>query len=379
MTFVTNMFTLLCNSAIETMSDTYGRRGVLVLSMFLSTISPAVLVLLQIIPTMDSFWFYASNSIVGVVNYVSICFTVLSDVIPKRYRTPGFGLFMGTFYLGFSLSPSMTFIFTHWQVSIFSFIMMILGFIYTVCFLPETLPSHVAIHNQQQSIRSSESIGIMIIRPLQGLKILNQNMAIRLVAVGAFISGMVYSTDATLCLYYFENHLHVNDSDLARMFLVMGFVGIVIQAFLLKFLLQILGEKGLLVTSFISGTIHNLIYGLAQTKFLIYVALSLSQLTKTNFPILSSLASAHATDYQQGSIQGALFALSALANAIGPMCLQLFSSNGQMFVVASGLYLIGTLVVSFLPDKKRQDEDNGDLEEPLLTLEERPIDVSTDS
>ena len=219
----------------------------------------------------------------------------------------------------------------------------------------------------------------MIIRPLQGLKILNQNMAIRLVAVGAFISGMVYSTDATLCLYYFENHLHVNDSDLARMFLVMGFVGIVIQAFLLKFLLQILGEKGLLVTSFISGTIHNLIYGLAQTKFLIYVALSLSQLTKTNFPILSSLASAHATDYQQGSIQGALFALSALANAIGPMCLQLFSSNGHMFVVASGLYLIGTLVVSFLPDKKRQDEDNGDLEEPLLTLEERPIDVSTDS
>ena len=202
MTFVTNMFTLLCNSAIGTMSDTYGRRGVLVLSMFLSTISPAVLVLLQIIPTMDSFWFYASNSIVGVVNYVSICFTVLSDVIPKRYRTPGFGLFMGTFYLGFSLSPSMTFIFrTRWQVSIFSCIMRpddTTGIYLHCVFLtrnsnqPCCDPQPAAVNPIKRIHRNHDYSSPP---RTQNSK---QNIAIRLVAVGAFISGMVYSTDATL-------------------------------------------------------------------------------------------------------------------------------------------------------------------------------------
>jgi MFS family permease len=105
------------------------------------------------------------------------------------------------------------------------------------------------------------------------------------------------------------------------------------------------------------------------------VALCLSQLTKTNFPILSSLASTHATEYQQGSIQGALFALSALANAIGPIVLQLVykaTADGTMFVAASGLYLIGTLVVAFIPSEKgqvtRERRDFNPLDEPLLAF-----------
>ena len=370
-TLATNIFTLFCNSVIGSMSDTYGRRLVLVFSVILSTISPAILVLMQVMPDMDPLWFYSGNCIVGIVNYVSICFTILSDVIPKRYRTPGFGFFLGSFFLSFSLSPSMTMFLTHWQVSIFSFVVTTLGFLYALCFLPETLPNHVAVHNQL--IRSGESTRTIILRPIRDLSILNQNMAIRLLAVGSFLSGMVYSTDTTLCLYYLENHLHINDSDLSKMFLLMGVVGIVIQAFLLKLLISLLGEKGLLVTSFVSGTFHNLFYGIAKTKTLIYVALSLSQLTKTNFPILSSLASAHASEYQQGSVQGALFALSAFANAIGPVCLQLVynaAPGGTMFVVAAGLYLIGTLVVSWLPSKEpTASDDPTELQEPLLTYD----------
>ena len=376
MTLVTNILTLFCNSVIGSLSDTYGRRLVLVLSMFLSTISPAVLIIMQIIPVADPFWFFAASCAVGLINYVSISFTILSDVIPTHYRTPGFGLFIGTFFLCFALSPSVARWLNHWQVSIFSFILATMGFIYAACFLPETLPNHIALHNQ--SIRAGQTTLTLILRPVKELSILNQNMAIRLLAIGAFLSGMVYSTDVTLCVYYFENHMHINDKDLSKMFLLMGVVGILIQAFLLKFLVSFLGEKGLLVTSFMSGTFHNLFYGIAQTKFLIYVALCLSQLTKTNFPILSSLASTHATEYQQGSIQGALFALSALANAIGPMCLQLVynaTADGTMFVVASGLYLIGTLVVALIPSKKGEEtateSNNSDrLEEPLLALSE---------
>lgn len=377
MTLVTNILALFCNSVIGSFSDAYGRRLVLVFSTFLSTISPVVLVVMQVLPAMDPFWYYAASCAVGPVNYVSISFTILSDVIPAHYRTPGFGLFIGTYFLGFSGSPSVARWLSCWQVSIFSSVVVILGFMYTVCFLPETLPNHIALHNQ--SIRARQTTRTLILRPIKELSILNQNMAIRLVAIGTFLSGMVYSTDVTLCVYYFENQMHINVSDLSKMFLLMGVVGIVIQAFLLKFLITLLGEKGLLVTSFISGTFHNLFYGIAQTKYLIFVALCLSQLTKTNFPILSSLASTHATEYQQGSIQGALFALSALANAIGPIILQLVykaTADGTMFVAASALYLIGTMVVAFIPSEKRQETieptttDFDQMEEPLLSLSE---------
>ncbi|KAI2493316.1 major facilitator superfamily-like protein [Fragilaria crotonensis] len=244
MTLVTNILALFCNSVIGSFSDAHGRRLVLVFSTFLSTISPVVLVVMQVLPAMDPFWYYAASCAVGPVNYVSISFTILSDVIPTHYRTPGFGLFIGTYFLGFSGSPSVARWLSCWQVSIFSSVVVIVGFMYT---------------------------------------------------------------------------------------------------------------------------------------YLIFVALCLSQLTKTNFPILSSLASTHATEYQQGSIQGALFALSALANAIGPIILQLVykaTADGTMFVAASALYLIGTMVVAFIPSEKRQETieptttDFNQMEEPLLSLSE---------
>ena len=83
---------------------------------------------------------------------------------------------------------------------------------------------------------------------------------IRLVAIGSFFSAMVYLTDANLMIFYIEEHLNVRETDIAHMFLAMGIMGVVFQAFLLQPLVKCLGEKGLLVTSFLSGTFHNFLY-----------------------------------------------------------------------------------------------------------------------
>jgi hypothetical protein len=242
--------------------------------------------------------------------------------------------------------------------------------------------------------------------------------------MGSFFSSMVYATDSNLLLFYIEDELDVRDKDIAQMFFVMGILGIMFQAFLLQPMTQCLGEKGLLVTSFLSGTLHNLLYGLARDKRCIYVALAFSQLTKTNYPILSSLASKDASAHEQGQVvsfayfeflignghhgiigkcqwssllfhilsishhlfsrceqQGALFALNALGAAIGPLSMQAIYDKtkntlgpGTMFFFASFLYAIGTVFVSCISSTKEAiavaEEENirteTDLEEPLL-------------
>ena len=78
-----------------------------------------------------------------------------------------------------------------------STIVVIMEFVCTACFLPETLSNHVALHNQ--SVRQSASTVSKILCPLKKIKICNQNMAIRLVAVGAFISGMWFIQQMQLC------------------------------------------------------------------------------------------------------------------------------------------------------------------------------------
>jgi hypothetical protein len=85
-------------------------------------------------------------------------------------------------------------------------------------------------------------------------------------------------------------------------------------------------------------------------------------------------------------MQGSLFAVSALANALGPISLQLVYNHtknrkgiwgtGTMWVFASFLYGVGTVIVCFIPEDKVNkstsivtDESENDLEERLLGLE----------
>lgn len=394
-----NLLTLILNPVVGSSSDVRGRRRVIVISMILLSLGPAVFVVLQLIPSMNPFWYYVALSISGAVDYLSMSFASLSDVLPEDIRTAGYGVVLAGFHGGFCLAPRLPLFMSHFQVSVFSCAAMIAAVFVAVFALQETLPSDVAEQNQQiqrqqqqyenmmQSQRresgtsgnSYSSDGVLLTeqdndkswrwvaqtatKPLRDISILNRDNAFRLLAAGSFFSAMVFSSDKTFFVYYIEDQLNVRDEDVAHMFLIFGFVGVVIQAFLLQPMLKSIGEKPLLVIAFISGTCHNALFGLARStrspKTTILVALCLSQLTKVNFPLLSSFASRGASVNEQGRVQGALFALNALANAIGPMLLeavyndtknsQSFLGPGTMFLCAAILYAVGTIFVSFLP------------------------------
>jgi len=378
--FARNMLTLISNSIICSFSDSYGRRKIMCLCMSLYTLPSFALVLLQLVPTTNPFWYYIADTSTGLVSWMSICYSMLSDVMPKKLRAPSFGLFLATFYVGEAISSQFpVLLHSHFHVSVLAFIFALGALIVAFFGQPETLPPHIAERNlaaaavaaardsAQQSSgettfvpRWANVTGRHLSRPFQEMAILNRDYFFRLLSAGAFFSGMVYSSDSTLIVYYVEDQLNVRDKDLASMFLIMGLLGIVIQGFLLEHMIRYFGEKHVNTTAFVSGTIHNLLYGLAKQKSTIYVAFCFSQLTKTNFPMISSLASNHVAAHEQGRTQGALFALTALADAIGPVALNMIYSHtkedqthflgpGTMFLCASFLYGIGTVLVSLLP------------------------------
>merc|ERR1712224_1190540 len=90
-------------------------------------------------------------------------------------------------------------------------------------------------------------------------------------------------------------------------------------------------------------------------------ALSLSQVTKLSYPLLSSLASQQVGDDEQGRVQGALLGLNALAGAVGPVTMNWIYIRtkdgrfgpGTMFVLASSLCVIGTLVVGRISPSRK--------------------------
>jgi Na+/melibiose symporter-like transporter len=324
-------------------------------------------------------------------------------VVPETLRGPSFGLLLSGYFGGYSLAPSMTVILhTDGAVAWFSFLCTVVAFAVSICFIPETLPvQHNELSDLQplehdsplqsigniddndlQSVNSTILINNLIwiwqtaTRPLREISILSRSRTLLLVSCGSFCSAMVFSIDSTLVIYYIEESLNVQKSDIAIMTLALGITGILIQGCLIQPITSTLGDKGALILAFSCGTLHNFLYGSASTKSTIYSALIISQLTKTNIPILSSVASKEVQPNEQGRVQGALFAINAVGNAVGPILVQFIyhrtkSSHGpgSMFTYASALYAIGTVVVSFIPTTSQQSADMQE-NEPLLSSEE---------
>jgi Na+/melibiose symporter-like transporter len=369
--------------------------------------------------------FQAAYSFTGAVSFLSTTFAALSDVVPSEYRAATYGLLLSGYFGGYSLAPTMAIILSSdTSVALFSLVFSFIAFFVAFCFLPETLPDEVRIENANlQMTRNSEPVAstsegtddIIVVsstddvprfrfgviwmwhaatRPLREISILYRNRTLQLVSLGSLCSAMVYAIDTTLVIYYIEEMLNVQKSDIAIMTLALGIAGILIQGGLVQPITATLGEKGALILAFACGILHNFLYGSARTKYTIYAALILSQLTKINIPLLSSCASKEVDAHEQGRVQGALFAINAIGNAVGPVLVEFIYHHrstaklgqGSMFIYASIIYAIGTVVVSFLPDRPadsptpRMDEPlrrAEELEEPLLNPSEIVDDVDS--
>eukprot|EP00884_Botryococcus_braunii_P008499 jgi/Botrbrau1/17650/Bobra.0166s0078.1 len=122
----------------------------------------------------------------------------------------------------------------------------------------------------------------------------------------------------------------------------------------------------------------------APSKVFAFVAIGVGTLSNVGFPAISSIKANNVQDYEQGLIQGALYAAKSLAQGIGPITFaalfSLFSRSdsplpyfpGAPFLFGAGLSLVAVLVASTidsesadrgvqqLPEVHYEDLDNED-------------------
>jgi DHA1 family tetracycline resistance protein-like MFS transporter len=196
---ISNALTFFSSSLVGALSDEYGRRPILVLGVFTSLLSPLTLVLLQLRPQMSPWWYYGVGALSGLINWIAVALSSLSDVMPPRWRAPSFGLLLAGFSLGFALAPQLALALGHFPVSVLSLTTVALGLAVTAFCFPETLPLETAIDARERREEQMEGLsGVQKVlwnfyRPMWELSILNRNRLFRLLTCLAFFSGMVSS------------------------------------------------------------------------------------------------------------------------------------------------------------------------------------------
>jgi MFS family permease len=199
---ISNTLTFFTSAYVGSISDMYGRKPILIFGIFINSLSPLLLVLLQVDTTLSPFWYYAAGAFSGLVSWIGVALSTLSDVMPAQWRAPSYGLVLVGFSFGFAIAPQLAFLLGHWYVSLLSLGMIWFGlFIFIFC-LPETLAPEFAAEakrvraeklRQQTSNTAQRILYNTFYRPFWELSILNRSRLFRLLSCLAFFSGMVSS------------------------------------------------------------------------------------------------------------------------------------------------------------------------------------------
>lgn len=393
--FVSNTLTFGTSSLMGSISDERGRRGIMLLGIGLSLLAPLCLVLMQLIENMDPFLYYASHAISGLVSWFAISLSSLSDVMPPMWRAPSFGLISAGFSLGFALSPMLAVYMSHLQVSIFALGILVSGFLFACISLPETLSPDASDKAREKRLEELPAMETQLdiwkynlLQPGKALMILNRNKLFRLLSALAFFSGCVSTADHTLFLYYAEENFGFNDKDVAKLFLIIGGMGIFVQTIVLKPMTCRIGERRVIMVAFLVGALHNFLYGIAKGKTTLFVSATIASFTGMSFPTISAIKANNCSEIEQGRIQGALYSLSSLASAIGPMMLRYVYKQtkdgsgfgkGSMFIFGSLLYLVATVCAWLLPEEQANSNYKRSIISPNINQTDVDYGTATDS
>ncbi|RHZ22791.1 hypothetical protein DYB37_007660 [Aphanomyces astaci] len=154
---------------------------------------------------------------------------------------------------------------------------------------------------------------------------------------------------------------YLNTDENASFLLAVGISSMLSQGILLPLLIRLVREKGVVAISMLSYAVMSGLYlvVLATHSKLVVLAVAVcSGLGDIGFAAISSLKSTHVSE-QVGRVQGALYAVRALASAIGPLAYSALYSAGQgkgaPFELSLALYAVATAVSCFLSSSDHSD------------------------
>lgn len=339
-----SVFQFLAVPALGALSDRYGRRPILLISLlgsaagyFIFGIGGALWVLFlgRIIDGLTG------GNVAAVQAYVA-------DVTHEKDRTRIFGMVGAISGLGFVIGPAL-------GAAAFKLTNSAVAPVYLagVLTLLITVWGYLVMRESLLPENRNMAITVTRINPLGHLLDVFRMPQIRALLVAIFLWGTAYAFLAGNLSYLTDNRLGWQPDQTSLLFFVGGVFTVVTQAALIKRLQPRLGETRLAVIGLgIMIASYGLITQATATGegALLFAALAVGGIGVGLInPALSGLLSQGVSAKEQGRVQGASQSLQALARVIGPIwggwVYQQFSA-GAPYLSGMALMLLTTLIVA---------------------------------
>jgi len=377
--FVEFTLNFLTGPFLGSLSDRYGRKKFIALGIFFFNLGPIFLLIIQVFPNVNATTFYAVKALAGLASPLVPMFAFLTDVTKPEYRAGAFSILYFSTSALVSIIPEVAAIFGNLIATSATVAVTTMSLLITLSILPETLSSgnkQGATQKKERETANGVTVIGSMLRPIAELKIVNRDNFFRTICAILFLSHLVKGGEDVIFAFYANGQLGFSEDETATYLLIRSLANVFAYSVLLNSLIQRVGERKTLIIAMTCGVVFSLTYGLAKGTTLIYIGSAISGVTVMNIPTIQSIMSSNVEKHEQGTIQGVILSIQALAHGVGPLFLNYvfdatvdgaFLGPGTIFFVGTLLFIIAAgLSYSLSPERvkyKKGEETEGLLSE----------------
>lgn len=345
---------------IGNLSDKFGRRPIILLSLFAFSMD---YLLLAFAPTIT--WLFIGRIIAGVSGAsITTASAYIADVSTPENRAKNFGMIGAAFGLGFIIGPVVGGLLGQFgsRVPFYAAaILCFLNFLYGYFILPESLSKE---NRRAFEWKRANPIGALL-RLKKYPSLIGLIFAILLLYVG---SHAVHSNWSFFTMYRFNWDEKMVGISLGVVGLLVG----IVQGGLIRWTSPRLGDEKSIYIGLSLYTIGMLLFAFASESWMMFVFLIPYCLGGIAGPALQSMVSGKVPPNEQGEIQGTLASLMSASAIVGPPMMTNtfyffthdeapFLFPGSPFVLGGFLMLLSTFIAFYSLKKHFTSNKNSDL------------------
>lgn len=334
---------LFCGPILGMLSDRYGRRPIMLISLGGLAID---FLFMALAPSL--MWLFVGRVINGLTAAsFSTANAYVADVTPPAKRAKAYGWMGSAFSFGFLVGPALGGFLGDIDLRLPFFVaagLTTINWLYGFFILPESLPpeKRVAKFDWKRA------------NPVGSLSFLrSHNDLVGLASVG-FLFQLAHTVLPAIFVLYTGYRYGWTPGFMGLTMMGTGLAGVIVSTLLVGPVVARIGERGALLLGAAAGATGFAIYGMANTGWAYMIGIPVFALMNFLMPGLQGLMTRRVEPSGQGQLQGANQALQGIASVIGPVIFGMtfawsIRHDGVMHQPGLAIYLAsGLLVCAFL-------------------------------
>lgn len=306
MTSVYALMQFVCAPILGSLSDQFGRRPVILISLLGTGLD---YILLALAPSLG--WFFVGRLINGVTSAnITAAGAYIADISPPEKRAANFGIIGAAFGLGFIAGPVLGSALGSYDLRLpfkAAAGLALLNWLYGFFVLPESL-----------SLDNRRAFSWKRANPVGSLTALRRFPVILGLTASIFLITIGQSSLQTIWVLYTGYRYGWGHYQVGISLAIVGLMAAIVQGGLVRRIIPALGERRSILVGLLISTANMMGYGFAPNGTVFYCILVIGSLGWIATPAIQGLISKAVPANEQGAVQGALMSLNSVAGVMGP-------------------------------------------------------------